>query len=162
MRRFTKQLTLVGALVAATAFVLPPATALADSGTTFVFPKFVIGDGNAVAGATVGYWGAQWAQNNTVSGGAAPSSFKGFADIVTSSGPCTGTFSTLPGDSSQPPASVGSIIDVLVTSQVTKSGPVISGTYTDIVQVQTGGGYASDPGHPGTGTVIGSLCGLPT
>jgi len=46
---------------------------------------------------------------------------------------------------------------VLVTGSVTKSGSTISGTVAGFVQVQTDDGYASDPGHPGTGTVVGAV-----
>jgi hypothetical protein len=122
-------------------------------------PCFVIGDENAeyigVTPSTVEFWGAQWAQNNSLSGGAAPDSFKGLAQTVTPSGASQGTFVTRTGNSSQPPPTVGSIICVLVADHVTQSGPVISGHFINIVAVLTDPGYGPDPGHAGTGRVIG-------
>jgi hypothetical protein len=120
---------------------------------------FVIGNGSDIPGATVEFWGAQWWKLNSVSGESAPPSFKGFAVTVNPDGPCSGTFTTRPGDSSDPPPTIASEIPVLVTDDVTKSGAVISGHYSDIVMVSTDPGYGPDPGHPGTGTVLGSICG---
>src|SRR6202040_2593590 len=42
--------------------------------------SFVIGDKNAAIGNSVTFWGAQWAKVNSLSGGPAPASFKGFAE----------------------------------------------------------------------------------
>jgi hypothetical protein len=47
---------------------------------------------------------------------------------------------------------------VLVSTTVGKSGPTISGDVLSIVVVQTAGGYAPDPGHPGTGVVVAQFC----
>jgi hypothetical protein len=47
---------------------------------------------------------------------------------------------------------------VLVSSSVVKSGATISGNAPAIVVVKTDPGYAPNPGHPGTGTVIATLC----
>src|SRR5207245_3891944 len=41
--------------------------------------SFVVGDLNSVVGTSVTFWGAQWWKLNTLSGGAAPAAFKGFA-----------------------------------------------------------------------------------
>ncbi len=118
---------------------------------------FVIGDHNASLSSHVTFWGAQWAKSNILSGGDAPDSFKGFADTVLVTGCNGGSFTTAPGDSSEPPsmASGGTIIYVLVANTITKSGPVIAGTFDKIVAVQTDPGYGPDPGHSGTGVVIG-------
>ena len=48
---------------------------------------------------------------------------------------------------------------MVVSSTITKSGPVISGDTTEVVLVQVDPGYAGDPGHPGTGTIVGVVCG---
>ena len=45
----------------------------------------MIGDGIAVVGAAVTFWGAQWSKSNTLSGGSASASFKGFADKTAAS-----------------------------------------------------------------------------
>jgi hypothetical protein len=47
---------------------------------------------------------------------------------------------------------------VLVTSSSSKSGSQISGNTTHIVIVQTDPGYAGNPGHDGTGTVVAQIC----
>ena len=119
---------------------------------------FVIGDQNVQVGSQVTFWGAQWWQDNPLSTGAlAPASFKGFAVDATAT--CGQDWTTDPGNSSHPPASVSGVIPVIVSSQITKSGPVISGDATEVALVQVDPGYAGDPGHPGTGTVIGFQCG---
>ena len=142
----------LSAALATTAF-LAVATATAPADTPSLF---AIGDGNSAPNASVEFWGAQWWKDNTVSGGTAPASFKGLAAAVTitPTGSCSGTFTTDPGNSVDPPASVASQIQVLVVNSVTKSGDVISGTFDDIDVVNTDPGYGPDPGHPGTGTVV--------
>ncbi|MHB1509720.1 MAG: hypothetical protein ACYCST_04910 [Acidimicrobiales bacterium] len=120
---------------------------------------FVVGDLNAstgatlAAGATVEFWGAKWAKDNPLSGGPAPDAFKGYADTVTSSG-TSSTWTANPGNSSDPPASLTSSITVIVTSAVTQSGPAISGDVVAVATVTPHAGYAADPGHAGTGTVV--------
>jgi hypothetical protein len=123
-------------------------------------PTFVIGDQNAVIGSQVTFWGAQWWQDNPLSSGSAPAAFKGYADTV--SGSCGGTWSTAPGNSSKPPADVSGIQDMIVSTQISQTGPVISGDIAEVVAVAVDPGYAADPGHPGTGTVVGYVCGGPT
>jgi hypothetical protein len=118
---------------------------------------FVIGDQNAQVGSQVTFWSAQWWQDNSLSTGLAPASFKGFADNATAI--CGSPWSTDPGNSSHPPATVSGTVPVIVSSQISKSGSVISGDTTEVVLVQVDPGYAGDPGHPGTGTVVGIVCG---
>ncbi len=47
---------------------------------------------------------------------------------------------------------------VIVISSAAKSGAAISGNTVHIVVVKTGSGYAPDPGHAGTGTVVYQVC----
>jgi hypothetical protein len=47
---------------------------------------------------------------------------------------------------------------VIVTSSVDKSGSTISGNNVHIVIVKTDPGYAANPGHAGTGTVVAVIC----
>ena len=90
--------------------------------------SFVIGDGNATVGSTVTFWGAQWWKLNTLSGGSAPASFKGWANSFEGAPLCGTPWTTNPGNSSNPPeAPLPEYIDVIVSSQITKSGPIISG-----------------------------------
>jgi len=120
--------------------------------------SFVIGDQNAVIGNSVTFWGAQWAKLNSLSGGNAPSSFKGFAENPLT--PACGTdWSADPGNSTPPPPGpLPAFMGVIVTSSTSKFGSTISGNTVDIVIVQTNPGYAPNPGHAGTGTVVAVVC----
>jgi hypothetical protein len=115
----------------------------------FEFPaggSFVIGNANAAAGSAVTFRGAQWTALNTLSGGPAPASFKGFASGAGTTPPACGTgWSTRPGNSSDPPSSVPSFMGTVVTSTVTKSGATIAGDTPRLVVVQTAAGYAPNP-----------------
>ncbi|HST17560.1 MAG TPA: hypothetical protein VLK36_07815 [Gaiellaceae bacterium] len=119
---------------------------------------FVIGDGNTSAGSQVTFWGAQWWKDNSLSTGDAPAGFKGYAVDVNLS---TCTFTSVKGNSAPPPdGPLPPVIDVLVTSSVTQSGSKISGTVVGVAHVATADGYDSNPGHAGTGSVLGFVpCG---
>jgi hypothetical protein len=146
--------------------VLPLTTATSKAasgvGGTITIPPnaFVVGDLNAAVGSQVEFWGAQWAKDNSLSGGGAPDSFKGYADTVVQAGDgsCAGSWTSAPGNSSAPPASIPAEIVVVVSSSVQQSGSAESGNVVDVVLVQTNSGYAGDPGHAGTGTVVQDLC----
>jgi len=119
---------------------------------------FVIGDGSSTVGTQVTFWGAQWWKGNVLSGGAAPASFKGFA-LNPPAPACGVSWSTDPGNSAPPPAGpLPEYMAVIVASSTTKSGSQISGNTVHIVLVKTDPGYDSNPGHPGTGTVVATLC----
>jgi len=118
--------------------------------------SFVIGDQNAAVGTTVTYWGAQWWKLNGLSGGAAPAAFKGFETNPGASTTLT-SWTTQPGNSSNPPSSVPSYMAVIVSSSISQSGSTISGDAPHIVIVKTDPGYAGNPGHEGTGTVVAVL-----
>ena len=72
---------------------------------------FVIGDQNVQVGSQVTFWGAQWWKDNPLSTGLAPASFKGFA--VNATPTCGQSWTTDPGNSSHPPATVGPVIPVI-------------------------------------------------
>jgi hypothetical protein len=118
--------------------------------------SMIIGNLDAATGTPVEFWGATWSKANALSGGPAPNSFKGFADNSLQS--CGGNWSTSPGNSSAPPATLPSYMGVIASSAAAQSGSTISGTGPIIVVVQTKPGYAADPGHPGTGTVVATYC----
>ena len=127
----------------------------------FAFPTggdFVIGNENSALGTTVTFWGAQWDKSDSLSGGPAPASFKGFEDSAVP--PTCGTsWTTDPGNSTPPPSGpLPTYMGVIVSSSITKSGSAISGNTPDIVVVMTNSGYAPDPGHAGTGTVAATVC----
>jgi hypothetical protein len=120
--------------------------------------SFVIGDMNAAVGTRVTFWGAQWAKRNTLSGGAAPASFKGFEDTPPAA-TCGTTWSTDPGNSTPPPAGpLPTFMAVIVSSSISQSGSTISGNTVHIVIVKTNPGYEPNPGHAGTGTVVAQVC----
>jgi hypothetical protein len=120
--------------------------------------NFVIGNGNAATGTAVTFWGAQWWKNNTLSGGSGPASFKGFEDQPALPR-CGASWTTDPGNSTPPPAGpLPAYLAVIVSSSVTQSGSAISGNTPHLVVVKTNPGYAADPGHPGTGTVVAKIC----
>ena len=120
---------------------------------------FVVGDESAAPGSAVTFWGAQWAKLNSPSGGPAPNALKGFEDggQPTSCGEGV-AWSADPGNSGHPPASIPDLMLVIVSSHISQAGSTISGDVEHIVVVQTNPGYASDPGHAGTGTVLGQVC----
>lgn len=119
----------------------------------------MIGDLNAVVGNHVTFWGAQWARLNSLSGGEAPNSFKGFANSTsTDPATCGGTWTSDPGNSSGPPSSIPLYITVIAASSITQSGSEITGDIPEIVLIQTDPGYEPNPGHAGTGTVVAVDC----
>ncbi len=126
---------------------------------TFFPGSFVIGDRNAVVGQRVVFWGAQWTKSNSLSGGPAPASFKGFANSTsTSPAACGATWKSDPGNGSGMPAGLADTIDVIVASSINQSGGVLSGDIPMMAVVQPDPGYDSNPGHAGTGTVVSVSC----
>jgi hypothetical protein len=47
---------------------------------------------------------------------------------------------------------------VIVASSVTKEGSAVDGVWGKVVVVRTDPGYAPDPGHQGTGTIVATFC----
>ena len=89
---------------------------------------FVIGDNSASPGAGVTFWGAQWHKANSLSGGDAPASFKGFGDGTIPAPPtCGGTFTAGPGNSASYGGQLPSYMGVFVSSAITKQGSSIAG-----------------------------------
>ena len=132
-----------------------------DSESVIVFAfldrgSMIIGNLNSATGNRVEYWGAQWAKDNALSGGAAPNAFKGFASTAPQS--CGGTWSSGPGNSQGPPATVPSYMGVIASSTAGKSGSDVAGDVPIIVVVKTNSGYGPAPGHTGTGTVVAVFC----
>jgi hypothetical protein len=120
--------------------------------------SFVIGDLNSATGTNVTFWGAQWWKLNSLSGGAAPAVFKGFANSPATPS-CGSDWTTAPGNSPPPPAGpLPLFMAVIVSSSISKSASTISGNSPHIVIVQTNSGYEPNPGHAGTGKVVATLC----
>ena len=135
----------------------------------FAFPSsgvFMLGSLTvASAGPTtnVNWWNSNWNRLNILSGGVAPSSFKGFVATVTlpnqtPANVCSGNWTSAGGNSGPPPATVPSYMGVTVDSKITKQGNTISGSYTKIVVVKTDPGYAPGPGNAGRGKIVATFC----
>ena len=120
---------------------------------------FVTGNGNAAVGTSVEFWGSEWWKLNDLSEGSAPASFKGFASTLSAKPPhCGVTWTTQPGGSSMPPATLPTYMGVLVAPSVSKSGSTISDGASSIVVVKVDPGYTPDPSTPGTGVVVARVC----
>lgn len=120
--------------------------------------QFVIGNLEPHGvGATVDFWGNQWAKDNPLSGGPAPSAFIGY-DNVSAVPVCGRQWSSDPGNSSVPPATVPAYMAVIVSTKVTKTGSAIGGDIKEVVVIRTAAGYSSNPGHPAKGAVVAVLC----
>jgi hypothetical protein len=120
--------------------------------------SFVIGNQNATIGNVVNFWGSQWAKRNSLSGGPAPRSFKGFAEEPDMPS-CGKSWTADPGNSTPPPdGALPPFMGVIVTSSARQTGSTTSGDIAEIVIVRTDPGYEPNPGHSATGTVVAVLC----
>jgi hypothetical protein len=132
-----------------------------DVCTPFQFPEnaqFVVGDlANLSPGVTLYFWGSQWAKNNRLSGGAAPTSFKGFIDTPDAPD-CGQDWASRPGNSAQPPSAIPEYVALIVASRIQSDGSIISGDVKRIVIVKTNPGYGPSPGQAGTGQVVAIIC----
>jgi Bacterial Ig-like domain (group 3) len=134
----------------------------------FAFPSrgvFVVGDETvATAGSSpITWWSSMWSALNGLSGGAAPAAFKGFVNTITlpTTTPvtvCGSNWATTTGNSSSPVGTVPSYMGVVVASSIGQSGSTINGNSVGIVVLQTNPGYAPNPGHPDTGTIVATYC----
>jgi hypothetical protein len=140
-----------------------------DSKTVIVFAflangSFTLGDKTVTAATpttTVTWWGANWSSLNSLSSGAAPDAFKGFAGTTSTTPPvCGGTWTSRPGNSSGPPdpSAIPSYMGVAVPTGITTKAGTISGNVSQIVVVKTDAGYDGNPGHDGTGTIVATYC----
>jgi hypothetical protein len=117
--------------------------------------SFVIGDRNS---GSVNFWGSQWSKQNKLSHGDGPSSFKGWASgSFDASWGNDDDWSSDPGNSSSPPAALPTYMAVIQTGSSYKSGSRIYGDTVHIVVVKTNAGYAPNPGHDGTGTIVATV-----
>jgi hypothetical protein len=118
---------------------------------------FVVGDRDDDGHVT--FWGSQWSKSNRFSRGNGDASFKGYA-TGGSSYHAGATWTSKPGNSSSPPSGpLPAYMAVIVASSISKNGSTIKGDVVKVVIVKTDGGYDSNPGHPGAGTVVGTVDG---
>jgi hypothetical protein len=135
--------------------------------------SFEVGDATedsaSTTGAQVNWWGAQhWKQNSFSALPAGetsePHQMKGFIETPASFPPTCGTaWTSDPGDSSNPPATVPAYMATIVSSDVTANpdGSVITGNTVEIVVVQTNlpsDQYAPAVGNEGTGPIVAEAC----
>ena len=111
-------------------------------------------------GATADFWGDQWWKNNVWTGPVNPgvASLKGYLDAVDLPSACGGSWSTRPGNSSKPPATVPEYLAVIVSSAMAKNGSTISGDVVAIAIVKTTPGYGPAPSHEGYGIITKIKC----
>lgn len=139
-----------------------PATATATCQLTiFAFAPgggaFVISDRNSSIGSPVTFWSAQWWKQNQLPG-SGPASFKGFAANPPTPS-CGNSWTSNPGNSANPPTGpLPTLMGVIVSSSITKTGSQVTGNIAHIVIVRTNPGYQANPGHAGTGTVVAQFC----
>ena len=127
------------------------------NGGNFVVGDLTVGPMGQAIGKSVTFWGAQWWKLNQLSGGTGPAAFKGFQDAPDTPA-CGVNWTAKPGNSTPPPATIPAFMAVIVSSGITKSGPSIAGDTLHLVIVQTNAGYEGNPGHAGTGTIVGVIC----
>jgi hypothetical protein len=158
----------VGASFAGDAFY--QAANATKTAIVFAFPSagvFTLGDltvSAATPTTTVTWWSENWYLVDILSGGTAPSPFKGFVGAVTlptttPAAVCSSSWKTTGGNSPPPPSTVPSYMGVIVATKITKSGHAINGDYVKIVVVKTDPGYSPGPQNAGTGTIVATFCG---
>ena len=154
------QLLVVLTAIAAAIFAASPGSAAQPSNPD---GYFVVGDNAARSAGLSGpitWWSNSWWADNALSGGLAPSQFKGYAIQFSGGTPtCGGTWTTRPGNSPHPPDSVSGTIQVIIAKSVTATGDTITGDIVGFGTVTTDPGYGPNPGHQGTGTIVSNFCG---
>jgi hypothetical protein len=127
---------------------------------TAIAYAYTAGGDFAIAPAPVGspatFWSARWSTLNPLA--QAPNSFKGWSDSAPTPPGCASSWTTRPGDSSEPPLAVPSYVAVLETGPVSQHGSQIAGQAHGVAIVHTEDGYGPAPGHAGTGTVVAQVC----
>lgn len=135
-----------------------PSAAAAQTLYVFQPTQFVIWGGNAPnladavkVGQDYNFWGAQWEKQVTAGDYQSNGSFKGYADQVSGA-----TWTSRPGDASNPPGSVATHISVIVATHVAKDGSVESGNIVEtvVLKVDNPAAYQPNPGHPGSGVMV--------
>ncbi len=125
--------------------------------------SFVVGDvsaGKPTVGTQVNFWGSQLWKTNQFSGvNNAPASMKGYIDSAPNLNlGCGGTWTSDPGNSSHPPATLPVNMVVVVSSHIYQNGSTESGDIKHLVMVSVASGYGPAPGHDGYGKIIGTIC----
>jgi hypothetical protein len=134
---------------------------------------FVVGDVSAGAttssllsgtisnGNTVNFWGSQlWKKNVFTGVNNSPASMKGYIDQGPVLGPqaCTKQWTSDPGNSSNPPATIPNYMLVVVSSFINQNASTEWGDIKHIAVVHVTPGYGPAPGHDGFGQIVGWIC----
>jgi len=101
---------------------------------------------NLVTGNSYEFWGADWSQQVLGGSYTAGGNFKGYADQVDWP---HGQWTTRPGGSSKPPATLATYVGVIVASDI--AGPGGSGAGTGADTTPQPGRDEPGAGHPGAG-----------
>ena len=129
-----------------------------SSGGSFVVGDAGVGSVSGATGKIVTFWGSQWAKTNRLSGGPAPSGFKGLEDNPARPG-CGTSWTTNPGNSAAPPSTIPTYMAVIVSSTIAGApNDAITGNDVHVVIVMTNAGYGPQPSTPGTGTIVAVIC----
>jgi hypothetical protein len=122
---------------------------------------FVVGDisaGKPTIGNTVNFWGSQtWTTNKFSGVNNAPASMKGWIDNAANY-KCGATWTSDPGNSSNPPSIIPVNMVVVVGSTINQNSSTEYGNMVHLVVVSVDPGYGPAPGHRGWGQIIGTLC----
>jgi hypothetical protein len=138
---------------------------------------FVVGDVSAGAsstarlsgsvsnGANVNFWGSQlWKKNVFTGVNNSPASMKGYIDQapialgVNPATTCGTNWTSDPGNSSNPPASVPNYLVVVVSSKIWQTSSTENGDIKHVAVVKVSPGYGPAPGHDGFGQIVWWLC----
>jgi hypothetical protein len=123
---------------------------------------FVVGDQSVgtvtpqtiSTGPSVTFWSSAWATANALSGGVAPTSFKGYETSLTVPS-VGGTWTVTSGNSSQPPKPpLPAYIGVIVASKVTQPGSRITGNVVHVVVLHITSAPNGTGSVAGVGTVV--------
>jgi len=122
---------------------------------------FVVWSGNAEgmqAGARYQFWGSDWWKTITTGDNRSLASFKGFATRVNAD-----EWAGEPGASGAPPAAVGRLIGVIVSTSVRGRGNKVTGNIADwvILRVEDRVAYAPAPGHAAYGVMLRRIAETP-
>lgn len=108
---------------------------------------------NLAIGTSYEFWGADWSEQvlgGSFTGGA---SFKGYADQVDWQ---NGQWTSRPGGSSKPPATLATYIGVIVATDIAGHGSDIQGNIAEVavLDVTDPAAYRPDPGHRASGVLV--------
>jgi hypothetical protein len=108
---------------------------------------------NLVIGDSYEFWGADWSKQVTGGSFTGGASFKGYADQVDW---LRGQWTSRPGGSSKPPATLATYIGVIVATDIAGHGSHVQGNIAEnaVLDVTDPAAYRPDPGHRASGVFV--------